>query len=333
MNDQTTPPWIKRQAKSLLLQNGHAWLLHGASGLGQYSLALELAKSWLCEQPGEEGACGICPACHAIEVRTHADLFMLMPEETMLDLAWPLGEKAQSELDDKKRKPSKEIRIDAMREAIEFTQRTSSRGRAKVVLIYPAESMNTVTANALLKTLEEPPGDMRFVLASEAVHQLLPTIRSRCMMHGMVWPQPSESMDWLQGHGLGGEDASGLLNAAGNRPEDAYQYFQQGRSANAWSVLPKALMRGDGEPFKNLTALELLDLLQKLSYDLLAKAIGAAPRFFQPDSLPAVSNLAILSDWSRDLMQARRTIEHPFNPGLLQEDFLSRARHVMMRAR
>jgi hypothetical protein len=54
------------------------------------------------------------------------------------------------------------------------------------VLVYPAEQMNHVTANALLKTLEEPPGDVRFVLASEAAHQLLPTIRSRCLGHTMV---------------------------------------------------------------------------------------------------------------------------------------------------
>ena len=78
-----------------------------------------------------------------------------------------------------------------MRDAVEFAQRTSGRGRGKVVLVYPAERMNHVTANALLKTLEEPAGDLRFVLASEAAHQLLPTIRSRCLGHTMVWPDRS----------------------------------------------------------------------------------------------------------------------------------------------
>ena len=57
----------------------------------------------------------------------------------MLALGWPLGEKAQADLDDKKRKPSREIRIDAMRDALDFAQRTSGRGRGKVVLVYPAE--------------------------------------------------------------------------------------------------------------------------------------------------------------------------------------------------
>jgi DNA polymerase-3 subunit delta' len=57
-----------------------------------------------------------------------------------------------------KRKPSKEIRVDEIRQAIAFAQTTSARGRAKVVVIHPAERMNGVSANALLKTLEEPPG-------------------------------------------------------------------------------------------------------------------------------------------------------------------------------
>ena len=95
--------------------------------------------------------------------------------------------------DDKKRKPSKEIRVEAMRDAVAFAQRTNARGRGKVVLVYPAERMNNVTANTLLKTLEEPVGDVRFVLASEAAWQLLPTIRSRCLGYTMPWPQADEA--------------------------------------------------------------------------------------------------------------------------------------------
>ncbi len=61
------------------------------------------------------------------DVHTHADLVVLMPETQMLALGWPLPEKAQAEIDDKKRKPSKDIRVDAMRDAIERAQRTSAR--------------------------------------------------------------------------------------------------------------------------------------------------------------------------------------------------------------
>ena len=201
-------PWIAAQRQALLAQRGHAWLLQGPSGLGQYTLALELVRAWLCDAPTAHGACGQCASCHGIDVHTHADLCVLMPETQALALGWPLPEKAQAEIEDKKRKASREIRVEAMRDAVEFAQRTSGRGRGKAVLVYPAEQMNHVTANALLKTLEEPPGDVRFVLASEAAHQLLPTIRSRCLGHTMVWPAEAGSLAWLQAQGLARDAAA-----------------------------------------------------------------------------------------------------------------------------
>src|SRR5450830_538841 len=224
MSATTVAPWIAAQTKVLLAQNGHAWLLVGPSGLGQYRLALALVCAWLCEHPTEQGACGACGSCHAIEVRTHADLCVLMPETVALELGWPLSEKAQGEIDAKTRKPSKEIRVDAMRDAVEFSQRTSARGRGKAVLVFPAERMNSISANALLKTLEEPPGDVKFVLASDAAHQLLPTIRSRCQVHTMLWPDNLASLAWLQGQGVASDEAAVLLRAAGARPDEALQH-------------------------------------------------------------------------------------------------------------
>jgi len=168
------PPWIAAQVQALIRQRGHAWLLQGPAGLGHYPLALSLASAWLCEQATPDGACGTCPSCHSIAVRTHADLRVLMPETHLLELGWPLGEKAQQEIDDKTRKPSREIRVDAVRETVEFCQRTNARNRGKVVIVFPAEDMNLVTANALLKTLEEPPGDTRFIVATQAAHRCSP---------------------------------------------------------------------------------------------------------------------------------------------------------------
>ncbi len=324
-----SPPWIASQAAQLLAQRGHAWLLQGPSGLGQYSLALDLARAWLCEQPSPAGACGTCPSCHAIDVRTHADLCVLMPETSMQALNWPLPEKAQQDIDEKKRKPSKEIRVEAMRDAVEFVQRTSARGRGKVVLVYPAERMNPVTANALLKTLEEPPGDVRFVLASEAAHQLLPTIRSRCLGHTLRWPQPHDSLAWLQAQGVPSADAPVLLRAAGGRPEDALQLSQSGRSARAWGQLPKALARGDGSGLGDWSPGQAVDALQKLCHDLLAVQAGARPRFFELGDLPAAGSLAALGEWWRSLACTAKTVEHPFNAGLMLESLVSQARGAL----
>lgn len=330
MSDKpAAPPWIAGQLRRLLEQRGHAWLLQGASGLGQYGLALDLVRAWLCEQPGPDGACGQCGSCHAIEVHTHADLCVLMPETAMLELGWPLAEKAQQDIDDKKRKPSKEIRVEAMRDAVEFAQRTSARGRGKAVLVYPAERMNHVTANALLKTLEEPPGDVKFVLASEASHQLLPTIRSRCLGHTMTWPQPDEGLAWLTAQGLAANDAAVLLRAAGGRPDDALALARSGRDAKQWSLLPKALARGDGSVLADWSPGQAVDALQKVCHDLLSHRAGGQPRFFDAADLPAAGSLPALNDWSKALARTARTVEHPFNAGLMLEALVSQARSAL----
>ena len=322
-------PWIAAQTTQLLAQRGHAWLLHGPSGLGQYSLAMELVSAWLCERPTPQGACGNCVSCHAIEVRSHADLFVLMPETTLLALAWPLGEKAQAELDDKKRKPSKEIRVDAMRDAVEFSQRTSALGRGKAVLVFPAERMNNVSANALLKTLEEPAGDVKFVLASEAAHQLLPTIRSRCLGHAMDWPAPDAALHWLASQGVDGTAAPALLRATGGRPDNVLLLANSGRDAAGWARLPRALQRGDVDLLRDWAVGDMLDTLHKLCHDLQVVQQGAKPRFFLAADLPTPASHVVLSQWGRDLAQAMKTMEHPFNPGLMQEALLSQAKTVL----
>jgi DNA polymerase-3 subunit delta' len=332
MSEALVPPWVAQQRSSLLTQRGHAWLLQGPSGLGQYRLALELVRAWLCDAPGTngaQGACGQCASCHAIEVHAHADLCLLMPEAMMLELGWPLSEKAQSEIDNKSRKPSKEIRVDAMRDAVEFSQRTSARGRGKAVLVYPADRMNHITANALLKTLEEPPGDVKFVLATGAAHQLLPTIRSRCMGHNMLWPDTAEATAWLQSHGVAAVDAPVLLAAAGGRPEDALQWSQAGRTAQSWSALPKAVAQGVLATFADWGPAQVVDALQKLCHDLLLLRVGATPRFFAPADLPAAPSGKLLTQWAKDLNATARVVEHPFNAGLLLESLVGRAQNVL----
>jgi len=322
-------PWIQAQTLQLLKQRGHAWLLHGPSGLGQYTLALQLARSWLCEHPSPDGACGQCGSCHAIDVRTHADLCVLMPETTLLDLNWPLGEKAQADIDDKKRKASKEIRVDAMRDAVEFAQRTSARGRGKVMLVFPAERMNGITANALLKTLEEPPGDVKFVLATESSHQLLPTIRSRCLGHAMLWPAPDDARGWLLAHGVQAEHVNGLLKAAGGRPDDALGFARSGLSPSLWAGFPKAMARGDFAFAKDWTSPQLIDGLHKLCHDMLAHRAGAGTRFFETGDLPPRVPLDTLTEWGKVLSRAMRTMEHPFNAGLMQEALVGQAQTAL----
>ncbi len=322
-------PWLQTQLSTLLQRRGHAWLLQGPSGLGQYTLGLALAQAWLCESPTTQGACGVCKSCHSVQVRTHPDLCTLMPETLALELNWPLDEKTQKDLDDKKRKPSKEIRVEAAREMVSFTQHTRSGGATKVVLVYPAERMNHVTANTILKTLEEPPGETRFVLASEAAHQLLPTIRSRCQTHTLTWPTDAQSLAWLQTHDVPAADAATLLKAAGGRPEDALALAHNGMQAKHWSSLPKAVVKGDASVLADSTPAQAIAILQKLCHDLLATRAGAHARFFATEDLPNGGTVQSLTQWSKDLMQSARTAEHPFNAGLMLEALVARAQTAL----
>jgi DNA polymerase III subunit delta' len=338
-------PWLQTQLTSLLTQRGHAWLLAGPSGLGQFELALALARAWLCENPSPQGACGVCGSCHAVDVHTHADLAVLMPELLSMELGWPLDEKTQDELDSKKRKPSKEIKVDAAREVVSFTQFTRSRGTTKVVLVFPAERMNGITANTLLKTLEEPPGAVKFILATEATHQLLPTIRSRCLGHTMVWPGFDEALAWLQtasAQGQGDEkkpakpaspaDLKILLTAAGGRPADALAWAQSGQAASiaqSWQALPKAMAKGDVSALSDWLTPEAVDALQKLCHDVWSVRTGANPRFFNLADLPVAPPKAGtfgLATWAKELVSTARTVEHPYNPGLMLESLASRAK-------
>lgn len=342
---QVLAPWLQSQLTLLLTQPGHAVLLSGPSGLGQYELALALASAWLCERPSPQGACGQCGSCHAVQVRTHPDLCVLLPEALSLALGWPLDEQTQDKIDKKERKPSREIRVDAVREAVAFTQFTRSGGDTKVVLVYPAEDMNGVSANALLKTLEEPPGAVRFVLATEAAEQLLPTIRSRCQTHALAWPSLEQALGWLQTEcarlGLGGksvsvDDLRVLLQGAGGRPADVLGLLD-GRDARAaaaqWRDLPVAVARGQASVLADLGPAQAVAALQKLCHDLWVMQMGAEPRFFPLDCLgPALARAGMtgpspggLSRWARDLAASARTADHPFHPALLFEALTSRA--------
>jgi DNA polymerase-3 subunit delta' len=326
-------PWLQRQLEGLLGWRSHAVLLAGPSGLGQYELGLALVSAWLCERPGPHGACGQCASCHAIEVRTHADLRALMPETLSLELGWPLDESTQRELDEKKRKPSKAIRVDAARQAVAFTQTTSARGGTQAVLVYPAERLNMESANTLLKTLEEPSPSVRFVLATEAAHQLLPTIRSRCQTHTLSWPQEAEALPWLQSAGgLSAEAASAWWRAAGGRPDEALALSRCGFTPEQWAGLPQSLARGDWKVLGDQPPATQLDVLQKLCHDLMARASGVAPRFFLAEQLPPPPPWRVLGRWAQELMEAARSVEHPYQAGLMQEAWAARARQALATA-
>jgi len=107
--------------------------------------------------------------------------------------------------------------VDEIRDLRDKIKYPPQHGRYRVYIIDEVHMLSAGAYNALLKTLEEPPGDMRFVLASEAAHLLPATLRSRCQTHTMLWPAEAEALAWLAEQGLAAQEAAALLRAAGGR--------------------------------------------------------------------------------------------------------------------
>lgn len=313
-------PWLH---EALATQRGHAVLLHGPQGIGQWPLALTLAQAWLCEGDRPQRPCGTCASCRLVQARSHPDLLVLLPEALQAALGWASdeGEGTDAGTAAKGRQPSKEIKVDAVRAAVGFAQTTPARGRGKVVVLHPAERMNAIAANALLKTLEEPAGSARFVLACAAPEALLPTIRSRCQAMALRLPDPAQAAAWLGGQGVAG--AQVLLAAAGGQPLEALEAAGSGLDAASWTRLPAAVARGDAAPLAGWPLPRAIDALQKLCHDLLCVAVGAAPRYFAADLLAGQPRLADLLEWSAALQRAARHAEHPLNAGLAIESLVA----------
>ncbi len=326
-------PWLQpllQQARAMT--QAHALLLHGAAGDGLFEGAQAIAQSWLCEAADEAARpCGRCAACHLLAGGHHPDLFRLFPEALRQQLgAADGGDVAESDgstAKAAKRKPSRRIRIDEVRAAIDWVATTSARGRAKVVLIHPAEAMNLQSASALLKTLEEPPRGARLLLAAAQPAQLLPTVRSRCQVLRLPPPGADAARQWLAGQGLDEPDV--LLAAASQRPLEAAALAAAGIDAARWQALPAAVLDGRGQAFAGWPAAQVLDALQKLCHDALALAVGAAPRFFPAKAWPGrPASAAALAAWSRALSRLARQIDHPWSEPLLIDALLLQAREA-----
>lgn len=211
MNDvlQQPYPWQSTQWQNLhrLLDARrlpHALLFSGPPGVGKRRFADAVARLLLCDAPGENGACGACESCVLLRAESHPDLRLLEPAEG-----------------------KRQIQVDQVRQLIAFCNQTAHRDRGrKVALIAPAEAMNRHTANALLKTLEEPASDTVLILLSHVPSLLLPTVRSRCLSIAFPVPSPEQASSWLSPL-TGGEAAcQRLLMEAGGRPLTALALYE-----------------------------------------------------------------------------------------------------------
>lgn len=316
-----TPLWSR--LLSMRQRLPHAVLLAGPQGVGKVDLAHGWAKSLLCEAPGAEGeACDQCEGCHWFDAGTHPDFLHLTLQEK---------ENREGEV-----KLATEISVDQSREAVEFVQLSTYRAGRRLVLVEPAEALNTASANALLKVLEEPPINTVFVLISHQPRQLLPTILSRCHKLDVGLPTWEESKKWLTSQGL---DETALA-WAGGAPLIALSDREEGQEDLRAEVL-KALSLGSG-----LDAVGLAEswhrrvppkLWHRMTYrwllDLLASHLGGKVRF-NPDFSTDLAKLGKhlrrpdLLDLAQEDMKSGRWVEHPLNRQQVLEAWLTGYRQV-----
>ncbi len=317
-------PWLGTPLQEALrTQRGHALLVHGPQGTGQFEMSMCLAQAWLCEAgPSAQRPCGHCASCHLVQAHSHPDMMVIVPEIDCEPLGWPFfGEESKGKT------PSKELKVHEMRVVVSFAQSTSARGRGKVVVIHPAERMNAIAANTLLKTLEEPPGAARFLLSCGAPDALLPTIRSRCQAVALRLPPADVASAWLAQHKVAQPEV--MLAAAGGQPLEALAWIEQGIDAVSWTRFPRQMAAGEAAPVAGWPLPLLVGALHKLCHDAMCVASGAPPRYFPPASMPPAAALPALVAWSKALRQAARHDEHPWNMSVMAESLALQAAQAL----
>lgn len=298
----------------------HALLLHGPRGVGKREFAAELARWLLCETPGLDGACGHCKSCNWFDQGGHPDFKMLEPA----------AESAQE--DDTGKKGGKLITINGIRGLGDFLGLVSHQGGWRVVVIHPAESMNAAAANALLKTLEEPPANVMILLIAHQPRRLPATVLSRCRKLAFGLPARDQARAWLAEQGPG--DQASLLDEVGGAPLLALEYAEPDRLGRRSRFLD-VLSRPAAPDLSQLAqdsrdrVEESWHWLMRWLYDLLAIQANGRARYF-PESEPVLRKLAgraapdALWQCQLEVMAAGRWLRHPLNGQLLLESWLLR---------
>ncbi len=316
---QTLQGLMRRRREGVL---PHALMFSGPAGVGKQHVAETLTSLLLCESPEEDiRACGHCKQCQLLHGEGHPDARLVEPQER-----------------------SKVIRIDQIRQVGTFAMASPQVARCKVLLINRADLLNVSAANALLKTLEEPPSDTFLILLHRAGQPLLPTIRSRCQMIRLAPPPLTQATDWLAAHrpDVSAEDWERALDWAAGAPLEAARLLDDNRADQRKQCLSalQGYLRGDlapdqaVRPFLAMPMEEALDLLLLWSRDL-ARSVVGRDRVSDPEAATMLGYLAHrnhpveLHRMYEQTLTARQGLEHNVNPEMEFMVLLDRWRALM----
>ncbi len=249
---------VARALGNALSQNRlhHAYLFTGTRGVGKTTIARILAKCLNCETGITPEPCGICTTCQEINQGRYIDLIEI-------DAASNTG-------------------VDDVREVIENAQYMPTRGRYKVYLIDEVHMLSKAAFNALLKTLEEPPAHVKFLLATTDPQKIPVTVLSRCLQFSLKPMSPERIVGHLE-----------KVLAAETVNYDTASLWELGRAANgsmrdALSLTDQAIAFGNGA----LREVEVRDMLGSIDRDLVFRVLDAVHGADVAEVLQVINALA-----------------------------------------
>lgn len=286
-------PWQHeawQQLQAMRQRMPHAILLHGPQGIGKTIFAEHLAKSLLCETSDEGGhACGHCASCGWFTQYSHPDYRRVRPE--LLDeedASSSDGDAPESEKKSAKasKAPSKEIVINQVRALGDFMNISTHRQGVRVIVLYPAEAVNVPAANALLKSLEEPNAKTVFILVSNSLDRLLPTILSRCHKFALGMPSQQQALAWLRTQRIADADAEVCLAQQGGAPLAALQMAESETRAEMDDFLRSLTQPGIETSLKMAEKIQKTELaisvswMQRWLYDIFSYKQSGRIRYY-----------------------------------------------------
>ncbi len=328
-------PWQHRdwqQLQQMRERLPHAILFHGSEGTGKVAFATHFAASLLCERPVDDGhACGECDSCGWFAQYGHPDYRRVRPDALETGETDDAAEGEEGGGKKGSKTPSKDIRIEQVRALSTFMNVSTHRSGLRVVLLYPAEALNAASANAILKTLEEPPPETVFLLVTHRIDRLLPTILSRCRKFALSMPEPAAALAWLQEQGV--ENAERWLAGQGGAPLAALE-ASQGSAGPEKEELLAHLAKPESvnplivaERLQKAPLSQLVAWQQRWLYDLLSLKLGGRVRYF-PHQQKVLGSLAArvpaerLQQALRDAGARRAVSDHPLSARLFIENML-----------